>query len=99
MDRCPICQEPFAPDNAQGGTVMLGDVESLAMSEGLDPDSNPLKDELDESYYRRLDQLERREETLTDFKAAAVTADEDESLKSRRPHVVAGEDRMARRAG
>jgi hypothetical protein len=65
-------------------------VESLAMSEGLDPDSNPLKDELDEGYFRRKDQLERREEPLTDFKSAAVTADEDGARKGRRRSVVRG---------
>ena len=48
-------------------------VESLAMSEDLDPDSNPIKDELDEAFFRREDQLERREEPLTDFKAAVIT--------------------------
>ena len=66
-------------------------VESLAMSEGLDPDSNPLKDELDEAYFRRKDQLERREEPLTDLKQAAVTTgDEDGAKKGRHPSIVAG---------
>jgi hypothetical protein len=65
-------------------------VESLAMSEGLDPDSNPIKDELDEAYFRRKDQLERREEALTDFKSAAVTTDEEGTRKGRRPSVVPG---------
>jgi hypothetical protein len=65
-------------------------VESLAMSEGLDPDSNPLRDELDEGYLRRKDQLERREESLTDFKAACVTADGDGARKGRRRAVVPG---------
>jgi hypothetical protein len=48
-------------------------VDSLAMSEGLHLDRNPIKDELEEGYHRRKDQLERREESLTDFKAACVT--------------------------
>jgi hypothetical protein len=65
-------------------------VESLAMSEGLDPDSNPLRDELDEGYLRRKDQLERREEPLTDFKATCVTADGDGARKGRRRAVVPG---------
>jgi hypothetical protein len=65
-------------------------VANLAMSEGLDPDSNPIKDELDETYHRRKDQLERREEPLIDFKQAAVTADEEGVRKGRRPSVVPG---------
>jgi hypothetical protein len=52
-------------------------VDSLAMSENLDPESNPIKDELDECYLRRKDQLERREEPLTDFRAACVTDGDD----------------------
>jgi hypothetical protein len=59
-------------------------VEALALSEGLDPDGNPLKDELDEAYLRRRDQLERREEPLTDVQGADVTDDEEAARKGRR---------------
>jgi hypothetical protein len=45
----------------------------LSQSEGWAEDSNALIDELKEVFLRRKDQLERREETLTDFKAATVT--------------------------
>jgi hypothetical protein len=73
-------------------------VESLAMSEGLDPDSNPIKDELDEGYLRRKDQLERREEPLTDFKAACVTDGEGRprSLGGRVVQKLAGDMQAAR---
>jgi len=73
-------------------------VESLAMSEGLDPDSNPIKDELDEGYLRRKDQLERREEPLTDFKVACI-ADGDgrpRSLGSKVVQKLAGDMQAAR---
>jgi hypothetical protein len=50
----------------------------LAQAEDLPEDSNPLKDEVEEVYLRRKDQLARREETLTDFKTAAVTDDSGE---------------------
>jgi hypothetical protein len=65
-------------------------VDSLAMSEGLNPDSNPIKDELDESYLRRKDQLERREESLTDFKAASITDDEEQTTSKGRPRNLGG---------
>jgi hypothetical protein len=69
----------------------LSVVDSLAMSEGLDPDSNPIKDELDEAYHRRKDQLDRREEPLTDFKAACVTDGEEGPATSRgRPRSLGG---------
>jgi hypothetical protein len=45
----------------------------LAQTEGWCEESNAFKDEVEEAYLRRKDQLERREEALTDFKAAAVT--------------------------
>jgi hypothetical protein len=63
----------------------LAVADSLAMSEGLDPDSNPIKDELDEAYHRRKDQLERREEPLTDFKAACITDEEGPATSRGRP--------------
>jgi hypothetical protein len=55
-----------------------GLVDSVAMSEGLDPDTNPLRDELDGAYLQRRDQLERHEEPLSDFKAACVSDGDDE---------------------
>jgi hypothetical protein len=73
-------------------------VESLAMSEGLDPDSNPIKEELDEGYHRRKDQLERREGPLTDFKTACITDGEGRprSLGSRVVQKLAGDLQAAR---
>jgi hypothetical protein len=73
-------------------------VESLAMSEGLDPDSNPIKDELDEGYLRRKDQLARREEPLTDFKAACIAEGDGRprSLGSRVVQKLAGDMQAAR---
>jgi hypothetical protein len=71
LDRVGSAADPDDLDQLYQRAALL--VDSLAMSEGLDPDSNPIKDELDEGYHRRKDQLERREESLTDFKAACVT--------------------------
>jgi hypothetical protein len=31
MNRCPICREPFAPDNPESSTVMLSDVDGQAV--------------------------------------------------------------------
>ena len=96
LDRMSSASDLDDLDGLYQRAVLL--VESLAMSEGLDPDSNPIKDDLDESYLRRKDQLERREESLNDFKAASVTDGEGRlrSLGGRVVRKLAGEMQAAR---
>jgi hypothetical protein len=62
----------------------------LSQSEGWAEDGNALMDELKEVYLRRKDQLERREESLTDLKEAVVTDGEGTRQKGRHRSVGRG---------